>query len=87
MDSEGCPYLDNGMGCNTTQTGQGGARYLVMDIPVDPLYPTGKTHTVTEIMTSYLLSGYFNIKHAFYERFPSGEEKEVACFRFNFKIV
>merc|ERR1711892_118705 len=70
MDKEGCPWLDNGKGCNN-ETMQGGSKYLVMPIPVDPLYP----------------AGYFNIKHSFYERFPSGEEKEVACFRFNFKIV
>jgi hypothetical protein len=44
MDSEGCPYLDNGRGCNN----QGGARYLVMDIPVDPLYPAGKSDTATK---------------------------------------
>eukprot|EP00092_Neocalanus_flemingeri_P008674 GFUD01009344.1.p1 GENE.GFUD01009344.1~~GFUD01009344.1.p1 ORF type:complete len:182 (-),score=36.58 GFUD01009344.1:145-690(-) len=73
MDSEACPYLENGHGCSKNNTNHihGGSTFLVMDVPVDPMYP----------------SGYFNIKHSFYERFPSGEEKEVACFRFNFKIV
>ena len=40
MDKEGCPWLDNGKGCNN-ETMQGGSKYLVMPIPVDPLYPAG----------------------------------------------
>ena len=44
MDSEGCPYLDNGGGCNSqTESGKDGSKYLVMDIPVAPLYPAGET--------------------------------------------
>jgi len=70
MESEACPYLDNGLGCNNN-TMERGSKFLVMDIPVALLYPRG----------------YYNIRHAFYERLPSGEEEEVACFRFNFKIV
>ena len=35
MDSEACPYLDEGQGCNNKE----GTKYLVMDIPVNNYYP------------------------------------------------
>jgi len=40
MDSEACPYLDSGHGCNNkTRTSE--PSFLVMPIPVDPMYPGG----------------------------------------------
>ena len=41
MESEACPYLDNGLGCNNN-TMERGSKFLVMDIPVALLYPRGE---------------------------------------------